>query len=254
MIDRLTIRLKDQPDDVEGWRMLGWSHFHTQQPRKAAEAYERALALQPASADLMVAYGEALVGAEGGTLTAKATAMFSAALKVEAANPKARYFMGLAKQQAGREREALDEWLSIEVEPASDEPWITELRERIGTLANKLGVDVSLRMKQAKLSPGSTARANRLEPRPSEAFQKIEALPPDQQSAIRGMVEGLAKRLEASPRDEEGWIKLMRSRVVLGEGTIARETLERALAVFVNDAAAQARLQSSAEELGISSN
>src|SRR5262245_48654990 len=42
MIDRLTARLESQPDDVEGWRMLGWSHFHTQQPRKAAEAYQRA--------------------------------------------------------------------------------------------------------------------------------------------------------------------------------------------------------------------
>jgi cytochrome c-type biogenesis protein CcmH len=255
MIERLATRLKSKPDDVDGWRMLGWSHFHTQQPHKAADAYERALALRPGSADLMVAYGEALVAAEAGTLTAKATGIFSAALKIDAANPKARYFLGLAKEQAGKKREALEEWLSIEGELMPEEPWTAELRERIRTLASELGVDISARLKQAKSSPDTKATADRFEQRTSEDFRRIEALPPDQQQGlVRGMVEGLANRLQESPQDEEGWIKLMRSRVVLGEESIAGETLKRALAVFANDAAAQSRLQASAKALGINSN
>ena len=45
-----------------------------------------------------------------------------------------------------------------------------------------------------------------------------EARPSGEQgAAIRSMVDGLAERLESAPRDIEGWTRLMRSRVVLGE-------------------------------------
>ncbi len=40
---------------------------------------------------------------------------------------------------------------------------------------------------------------------------------------IRGMVDGLANRLEQQPRDAEGWIKLIRSRVVLGDAELANK-------------------------------
>jgi cytochrome c-type biogenesis protein CcmH len=252
LIARLTARLKSQPDDADGWRMLGWSHFHTQQPRKAAEAYERALALRPASADLMTAYGEALVAAEAGVLTAKATEMFNAALKIDAANAKARYFLALAKEQAGKKREALEEWLSLQGALVNEEVLTADLRQRIRALADELGLDVPLSVERAKSSAGSKAKGAQGGQRSAEDFQRIEALPPDQRQAlIRGMVEGLADRLKSSPQDEEGWIKLMRSRVVLGEDSAARETLDRALAAFANDAATQSRLKASAKELGI---
>ena len=49
-----------------------------------------------------------------------------------------------------------------------------------------------------------------------------DALPPKDRSAmIRGMVDRLANRLEKSPRDADGWIKLIQSRMVLGEAELA---------------------------------
>jgi len=40
--------------------------------------------------------------------------------------------------------------------------------------------------------------------------------PGDRAAMIQSMVDSLARRLEQSPRDADGWIKLIRSRVVLG--------------------------------------
>ena len=123
-------------------------------PSKAAEAYARAVALQPQSPEIKSAYGEALVAAEAGTVTPKAIEMFNAALALDPGNAKARYFVALAMDQAGKKKEALDAWLVLQAEPLGDEPWVAELRERTQALARELKVDVS-----GRDSPAATARA-----------------------------------------------------------------------------------------------
>jgi cytochrome c-type biogenesis protein CcmH len=65
------------------------------------------------------------------------------------------------------------------------------------------------------------------------------------------MVDGLADRLEKSPRDVDGWTRLMRSRVVLGEREVASTALRKALEVFKDDSAASSTITAAAIELGL---
>ncbi len=67
------------------------------------------------------------------------------------------------------------------------------------------------------------------------------------------MVDGLAERLERSPRDVEGWTRLMRSRVVLGEREVAASAFETALEVFKDDSEASSQVVAMAIELGLKS-
>jgi cytochrome c-type biogenesis protein CcmH len=86
----------------------------------------------------------------------------------------------------------------------------------------------------------------------AEKAAKLEAMPPHERNAqIRSMVDGLAARLESSPRDVEGWIRLMRSRVVLGEREVAATTFRKALEVFKDDSAASGTIAAAATELGL---
>jgi cytochrome c-type biogenesis protein CcmH/NrfG len=79
-----------------------------------------------------------------------------------------------------------------------------------------------------------------------------EAMPArEREAAIRSMVDGLAHRLESSPRDVDGWIQLMRARVVLGEREVAATALRKALEVFVNDQAASGKIMAAAIEFGL---
>lgn len=81
---------------------------------------------------------------------------------------------------------------------------------------------------------------------------KSEAAPPhESDAAIRSMVDGLADRLYGSPRDVEGWTRLMRSRVVLGERAVAATAFRKALDVFKDDSAASAKIAAAAIELGL---
>lgn len=52
MIAKLIARLKDQPNDVAGWKMLGWTYLNTAQPSEAVEAYETALKLAPDDSEI----------------------------------------------------------------------------------------------------------------------------------------------------------------------------------------------------------
>jgi cytochrome c-type biogenesis protein CcmH len=249
MIERLATRLESQPEDAEGWRMLGWSYLHVEQPLKAVDAYARAVSLRPQSSEFRSAYGEALVAADSGNVGRKAVDAFNGALAIDAGNAKARYFLALGKAQAGDKKAALEELRGLQQEPPEDEAWASQLREQIASLARDHPLDEAGR---ASAATREGARADPHQPTP-EAMRNIQALPIDQQQlAIRSMVDELAKRLEESPADEDGWLRLMRSRVVLGEQQAAREALARALAVFSGDAAAAARIAAAAKDLGIS--
>jgi cytochrome c-type biogenesis protein CcmH len=81
---------------------------------------------------------------------------------------------------------------------------------------------------------------------------KSDATPPHaNDAAIRSMVDGLASRLESSPRDVEGWTRLIRSRVVLGEREVAATAFHKALDVFKDDSAASGEITAVATELGL---
>jgi cytochrome c-type biogenesis protein CcmH len=68
---------------------------------------------------------------------------------------------------------------------------------------------------------------------------------------VNTMTDRLATRLETSPDDIEGWILLMRSRVVLGEKQVAATAFRKALEVFKNDSAAAGKITAAAIELGL---
>jgi cytochrome c-type biogenesis protein CcmH len=85
MMAGLESRLASQPNDVEGWRMLGWSKFRTNDYAGAATAYGKAVALAPDDAETQSAFGESLSRAAGGLVTDDAAKALEAALKADPA-------------------------------------------------------------------------------------------------------------------------------------------------------------------------
>nr|WP_070958663.1 c-type cytochrome biogenesis protein CcmI [Hyphomonas sp. Mor2] len=68
-----------------------------------------------------------------------------------------------------------------------------------------------------------------------EAAARIQSMSPEEQAAmIDSMVAGLAARLEDNPDDPQGWARLVRARMVLGQIDQAKRDLERAQAVFAD--------------------
>ena len=83
-------------------------------------------------------------------------------------------------------------------------------------------------------------------------MQAAAALPQGQQEEmIRGMVEGLAAKLEQNPADPDKWVMLMRSWTQLGETGKAQNALRDARTAFRNDAASLKTVEDAAKTLNI---
>jgi cytochrome c-type biogenesis protein CcmH len=264
MMRRLAARLARNPADIEGWRTLGWSYLNIGRFTEAADAYAKAIALDPGNAELKGSRIDALVGAADGTVTAEAKAAISDALKLDPKDVRARYFDGLAREQEGDKAAALAEWTELLKEGGADESWASDLRTRVSALRRDMGLDggvvadvprltVASPRRSPVLAASQAPRAAVAERGPgSQDVQAAEAmLPADRTAMIHGMVDGLASRLERSPRDADGWIKLIRSRIVLGESDLARQALAHGLAAFADDAPERDRIAGAAQQLGV---
>lgn len=75
--------------------------------------------------------------------------------------------------------------------------------------------------------------------------------PEDRQQMIRGMVDGLAAKLEADPGNFQGWMQLIRSYGVLGEKEKAKAALDTALAQFARAPFVKRQLLALGGELGL---
>jgi len=257
----LETKLKANPNDKEGWRRLGWAHYTQANFGKAAEAYRRATQIDPNTADNWSALGEALTLAipEGqqATVPPEAIAAFRKALTLDAADPRARYFLAVKKDLDGDHQGAIDDWIKLLRESPPGAPWIASVRQTVQQAAEKYDIDVAGKLPDPPPSAtpadnaGSVATAGIPGPT-QQQMREASSLPPGQQEAmVRGMVDSLANRLKANPQDADGWIRLMRARMVLGEQQAAGQALRDGLAAFPSDQAARTRITEGARTLGV---
>lgn len=257
-LDRLEERVAETPDDGAAWQELGFLRFEQGEYGAAAAAYRKAAEIAPGEAVLWSALGEALVmDSKRDPLPPEALAAFERAVKIDADDPRARYFLAVKRDLDGDHRAALDEWLSLLGDTPQGAPWEEDLVrtiEQVGRI-NGIAIDADVERVQAARATAGVSAGERLTaagaiPGPTSAqIAAASAIPPgEQRQMAEGMVASLEQKLSASPANVDGWVMLMRSRMTLGQPDRARKAL--ADAVAANPAAA-ARLQAEAEALGV---
>jgi cytochrome c-type biogenesis protein CcmH len=249
MIAQLETQMQREPGNVEGWRMLGWSYLQTGRNAEAAAAYGKAAALDPANAEYLSAQGEATVLAAQGQVTPAAQAIFRRTLTVDPADPRARYYLAVAKDQSGDQKGAMDDWIALIKSAPPGAPWAGEVRAFVERVAAERGVDLAGRLPPA----AETAQAPSA-PRGPNAEQMAAAQDMnagDRQAMIEGMVSGLAERLKQNPKDRAGWERLIRARMVLGQSSQAAADYRAARQAFSGSPADQQALREAALQLGV---
>lgn len=210
LVGELERRMAARPDDPVGWRLLAHAQGSLGRYAGSATSYARAVAVGAGDAGTLAAWGEALVLVAGGTVSPPAEEIFRRALDADPKEPRARYYQGLVRLQAGDPTGALALWRPLAVEAPVDAPWSGFLEARI-------------RLAEAMAAPAG--------PSEEEVVAAAELSPQERDAAIRGMVERLAGRLQREPGDLEGWLRLAHAYGVLGEADRRRGVLERAAAL-----------------------
>lgn len=121
MINRLAARLKDQPDDVEGWAMLGRSLMVLGRHDQAVPALQKAVALRGDDAALLTEYADALAVVNGRSLDGEPSRLVAKALQIDPNNLKALMLAGVHAFQRQDAALALKHWEKIvQLEPGSE--------------------------------------------------------------------------------------------------------------------------------------
>ena len=135
----LEARLARDPNDREGWRMLGRTYLVGGNAVKAAESYEKANALAPQKdIDLQLDLAEALVLTDDPAVQPRARAIIDDALAADAGNQKALWYQGVIAVRAGDNETAKKNWTKLlEGNPPP------EIRDVITAQLKELGVEVA---------------------------------------------------------------------------------------------------------------
>lgn len=112
-IEKLADRLKQNPNDVQGWTMLARSYMMQERFPDAASAYEKLTNLSPNDADAWADYAEALALANGQNLAGKPTEAINRALKIDPKHQKALDLAGSAAFQTNDYQKAMDYWQQL---------------------------------------------------------------------------------------------------------------------------------------------
>lgn len=268
MVEGLAARLEDEPDDIEGWLMLGRSRMVLEEPELARQAFERAMELAPERPEVLLGYAASLLQPSetpGGdpVVSDEAVELYEKLVTLAPDDPEPRWLLGVAAAQAGNKDEAVGHWQDLLglIEEGSEDHRIVKARIAAlegnepaagiaagaapslapgGGTATAGAAGTASTGAQALTGGATTAKSARPGSEPAspgsgpgptaEDRAAMATLTPDERNTqIRSMVDGLAARLEENPNDIEGWLRLGQSRLVLGEPESAKEAYRRAM-------------------------
>lgn len=224
-VGQIEARLARDPNDARGWAVLAPVYMRTGRFDDAARAYGHLARIKGETPDLLADQGEALTAAGDGTVSPEAKALFEKAQAKEPNAPKPRFYLARAAEQAGDTGEAIRQLTELEASSPPNAPWLGIVKQSLARLKG--------------------------EPPPPATPQAAPEIPAEQQAAIRGMVDGLDGRLKTGGGTPDEWLRLVRSRMVLGERAQATDALARARTALAGDPQGLAQVEQGARAVGL---
>lgn len=122
MVSKLAARMQANPDDLDGWLMLGRSYKMLGRYADAVDAYGRAESRIEQDPELLASYAETIAMASGNGLAGKPSALIDKALKLDPQHGHSLFLAGAAAMDAGKHKQAIVHWEKLlpQVEPGSE--------------------------------------------------------------------------------------------------------------------------------------
>ncbi len=113
MVNRLAEKMKANPDDGQGWLMLGRSYRALEQYPKAVDALANAYRILGEKPEVMMLYADALASNNDKSLIGQPSDLITKVLTLEPENMEALWLGGMAKAQSGEDQAAYDRWKKL---------------------------------------------------------------------------------------------------------------------------------------------
>lgn len=236
LIAKAERHLAQNPQDGAGWDLLAPIYFRSARYDDAEQAYRNAMRILGETPQRLSGLGETLVAANQGIVTDEARGFFEKAAAQDRENMRARFYVALGLEQAGRKAEALAAFQDIAKESPPGAAWADLVSQHIAANGGQAAPS-------APNAPGN--------PTAGDVAAAQGMAPKDRQAMIEGMVASLEAKLKDDPNNIEGWLRLVRSYKVMGRDEQARDALAAGLKAFPADTGEGQRLTALAKELGV---
>lgn len=233
LVARAERHLAQNPEDGAGWDILAPIYFKTLRLGDAELAYRNALRILGPSAERLTGLGETLVAGNDGIVIEAARDAFAQAEELKPGNPRARFYLALSLEQAGKAEEARAAFTALAADAPAGAPWLPLVREHIARTGGAA----------TPAAPGPSAE---------DMAAANDMTATDRQAMIEGMVASLDAKLKENPADFEGWMRLVRAYSVLKNEAKAGEALRAGLKAFPPEGEQGRQLLALAKELGVS--
>jgi cytochrome c-type biogenesis protein CcmH len=247
LVARVEARLRQHPEEGEGWEVIAPVYMGWRRYTDAAEAYRQSIRLLGESPKRLASYGQALVLANNGVVTEDARKALERAITLDPELIEPRLVLIIAKEQDGKLAEAVEEWRKLLASAPADAPWRKLVEQRLAEDEAKLAG------KGSPAKPEAAEAAAPKGPSPEDVAAAESMNPGDRQAMIEAMVQRLADRLTQNGDDLAGWLKLVRAYTVLDRKDDALKALGKAKTQFSGNDAALRELDALASELGLRS-
>jgi cytochrome c-type biogenesis protein CcmH len=229
LVAQVQAHLEKNPTDGRGWSVLAPVLAKLGRFDDAVTAFRNAITYNGDNAARRADLGEAMSAAANGVITAEAKTEFERAVALDADEVKARYFLGVAAEQDGRAAEAASIWRAMLAKAPADAPW----RPLVQAALARVG------------GPSLPALSD-------DTMASVQGMSADDRSAmVKGMVDRLATRLKQDGNDVEGWLRLVRAYMVLGDRDRAKSALTDARQAVGSDAGKLQQLNEGLKSFGL---
>lgn len=133
LVVHLEQRLKNKPDDSEGWLMLAQTRMALGEADRAEDALLNAISLQDGeqNSDILVMLSESRLQQQDGLIDDGVERLINRALEINPNHPRGLYLRGLSLLQQGDKTEALAIWNDLHSSAEPDSPWQIFLRVQL---------------------------------------------------------------------------------------------------------------------------
>lgn len=133
LVVHLEHRLKDNPDDTDGWLMLARTRMALGEADRAEDALLNAMSLRQGeqSADILVMLAESRLQQQDGLIVSGDETLINRALEINPNHPRGLYLRGLSLLQQGDKTKALVIWDGLHSAAEPDSPWQIFLRAKL---------------------------------------------------------------------------------------------------------------------------
>jgi len=142
MVEKLAARLRDNPEDAQGWQILGRTYVILERTADAVGAYEHAYSLLGDSdPEFLVDFAEVLAINNDSLMAGRPVDLVVRALEIKPGMPKGLWFAGFASYQAEDYASAINHWTKVLQNPEIDGETQQMLRAYVADSRSKLGMD-----------------------------------------------------------------------------------------------------------------